>query len=320
MNTTAITKPIAEERYVFDTDWYDQQAELVRHYRLTYYPSDCTVEMYDKKLNRIFLKRVECAGLSMRDFFVGAKVTVMSRVLTVVGYSDEATAARQRSERESTFAMIKPCSYNNIGKILDQVQKAGFVINKLKMSKHTPETCKQFYAEHVGKEFYPNLENFMSSDVCVGMELIENGAIKAWREFIGPTNSLKAKEEKPKSIRGTYGTDGTKNAVHGSDSTESAAREIGFFFGGANGPMKTTAVLNNCTLCLIKPHIIREGKLGEVIDSILSAGFEISAMEMFNLSRAVIEEFYDVYKGVIPEYLPVIEHISNGPSVLLEVR
>ena len=60
--------------------------------------------------------------------------------------------------------------------------------------------------------------------------------------------------------------------------------------------------------------------LGQVIDSILAEGFEISAMEMFYLSRAVIEEFYSVYKGVLPEYLPVIEHISNGPSVILEVR
>jgi nucleoside-diphosphate kinase len=53
---------------------------------------------------------------------------------------------------------------------------------------------------------------------------------------------------------------------------------------------------------------------------ILQAGFEISAMEMFYLSRPVIEEFYDVYKGVLPEYLPLIEHMSNGPSIALEIR
>ena len=84
--------------------------------------------------------------------------------------------------------------------------------------------------------------------------------------------------------------------------------------------MQTTAVLNNCTLCLIKPHILNEGNVGSVIEMILSAGFEISAMEMFNLSRPVVEEFYDVYKGVLPEYLPLIEHLSNGPVLALEVR
>ena len=84
--------------------------------------------------------------------------------------------------------------------------------------------------------------------------------------------------------------------------------------------MTTTGVLNSCTLCLIKPHIIKNGQAGQVIDMILKAGFEISAAEMFYLSRPVIEEFYDVYKGVIPEYLPVIEHLSNGASIALEVR
>lgn len=84
--------------------------------------------------------------------------------------------------------------------------------------------------------------------------------------------------------------------------------------------MKTTAVFNNCTLCIIKPHIQREGKTGQVIEMILQAGFEISAMELFNLNRAVVEEFYGVYKGVLPEYLPIVENLSGGPVIALEVR
>ena len=80
--------------------------------------------------------------------------------------------------------------------------------------------------------------------------------------------------------------------------------------------MQTTAVLNNCTLCLIKPHVLKEGIAGQVIDAILEAGFEISAMELFNLSQPVIEEFYKVYKGVLPEFLPLIEHMTSGPMIL----
>lgn len=53
---------------------------------------------------------------------------------------------------------------------------------------------------------------------------------------------------------------------------------------------------------------------------ILSEGFEISAMEMFNLNRPAIEEFYDVYKSVLPEYVPLIEHFISGPSIVLEIR
>lgn len=124
-------------------------------------------------------------------------------------------------------------------------------------------------------------------------------------------------------MRACFGTDGTKNAVHGSDSLGSYKKEHDFWFAGeepTTRPMQTTAVLDNCTLCLIKPHVQREGKTGQVIEMILAAGFEISAMEMFNLTRPVVEEFYDVYKGVLPEYLPLVENLSGGPVIALEIR
>lgn len=53
---------------------------------------------------------------------------------------------------------------------------------------------------------------------------------------------------------------------------------------------------------------------------ILSEGFEISAMEMFYMRNDTVEEFYDVYKGVLPEYIPLIEHLISGPSIVLELR
>lgn len=53
---------------------------------------------------------------------------------------------------------------------------------------------------------------------------------------------------------------------------------------------------------------------------ILSEGFEISGMQMFYLDRPSAEEFYDVYRGVLPEYVPLIEHIISGPSIVLEIR
>ena len=70
----------------------------------------------------------------------------------------------------------------------------------------------------------------MTSGPIVALQLRRISAITAWRFLIGPTNSLKAKVERPDSIRALFGIDGTCNAVHGSDSTESAAREIAFMF------------------------------------------------------------------------------------------
>ena len=130
---------------------------MVRDYRLFFFPLDNSIEMYDKKMSRVFLKRIEVPSVSLSDLYLGSKVTVFSRVLHVIEYGDVATQYKQSGGRESTFAMIKPDSYQNIGKIIDAIQKNGFSINRLKMSKFTKETAELFYAEHVGKEFFPRL-------------------------------------------------------------------------------------------------------------------------------------------------------------------
>ena len=82
--------------------------------------------MYDKKMCRVFIKRVVCPDIKLEDLFIGSKLTIFSRVIHIVGYGDIATSQKQQVNRESTFAMIKPCSYQNFGKIIDAIQKGGF--------------------------------------------------------------------------------------------------------------------------------------------------------------------------------------------------
>ena len=106
------------------------------------------------------------------------------------------------------------------------------VINKLKMSRFTKQTACSFYEEHADKMFYPNLETLMTSDVVIGMELVGPEAVKKWREIIGPTDPAAAQAQAPGSIRAQYGTDVTKNAVHGADSIGSYKKEHDFWFAG----------------------------------------------------------------------------------------
>jgi nucleoside-diphosphate kinase len=114
-----------------------------------------------------------------------------------------------------------------------------------------------------------------------------------------------------------FGTDGTQNAVHGSDSGPSWKKETDYFF---SGNLKTTALHSSNTCCLIKPHAIANGDAGKIINAILEEGFEISAMEMFTLDKPSAEEFFEVYRGVVPEFVAMIEHITTGPVIVLEVR
>ncbi len=308
------------QRYCFNLEFYDQMAAIVRPYQLFFYPEDNSIEMFDLKNKKIFLKRVPYPQLSIKDLYIGSVINVYSRKQIVSDYGDQYTKNVFQETRSSTFGMIKPCSYMNIGKIIDYIYNtAGFTISKLKMTKLLPSDAEEFYAEHKGKNFYEGLVNFVTSDLVVGLELVKKNAIQNWRDCIGPTDSEKARKEAPNSIRAYFGTDGRKNAVHGSDSSQSATRELDLFF-GQKTKLRSSAQLINCTCLVIKPHAISEGNAGKIIDIVLSEGFEISAMEMFYLNKTMAEEFHEVYKGVLPEYSGIVEQTSLGPIIAMEIR
>lgn len=310
---------MSQTRYTFYCDYLDYTASLVRKYQIFFYPEDNSIEMFDVKNKKIFLKRIQTPSLQLSHLFVGAEVTLYGRKLKITDYCDSFTRSVFECTRQSTYGMLKPDSYLNIGKIIDKIYQGGFIISKLKMAKFRVEDAQIFYGEHKDKSFFGNLINFMTSDYIVGLELVGRDVVKNWRNFIGPTNSEKARLEAPSSIRGLFGTDGTKNAVHGSDSSESASRELNFVFGKGNR-VKNIPQLSNCSCLIIKPHTILEGNAGKIIDLVLSQGFEISSMEMFYLDKTTAEEFFEVYKGVLPEYAALIDHVTTGPIIAMEVR
>ena len=185
------------------------------------------------------------------------------------------------------------------------------------MSKFNQDTAQQFLAEHRGKPFYNKYLDFIQSDVVTGLELVAENAVEKWRKLIGPVINAEARATAPISLRAIFGTDDTKTAVHGSDSGPAWKRETDFFF---SGQFKPTAFFTNCATCVIKPHAVANGDAGKIIDIILEEGFEISALEMFTLDKPTAEEFFEVYKGVLPEFVALIEHMTTGPSIVLEVR
>jgi len=131
---------------------------------------------------------------------------------------------------EQTLAIIKPDAIEKADEIEEVILQHGFSILQRRRVHLTPEQTSEFYTEHYGKMFFPSLVAFMSSGEVLAMVLARKDAISHWREVIGPTQTAKARDERPESIRALFGTDNQRNAVHGSDSVESAGREIHFFF------------------------------------------------------------------------------------------
>jgi nucleoside-diphosphate kinase len=130
---------------------------------------------------------------------------------------------------ERTLLIIKPDAVlaGNAGNILAMLEKGGFRVRALRMEHLTEESAGRFYAVHRERPFYGELVEFMTSGPCIPMVLEKANAVKALRDFIGATNPAEAREG---SIRKLYGANIQNNAVHASDSPESAAAEIPHFF------------------------------------------------------------------------------------------
>ncbi len=136
---------------------------------------------------------------------------------------------------EHTLSIVKPdgTSKNIVGKVLGMFEEKGVSIAALKMIRMTRRQAEGFYAEHSERPFFSSLTDFMSSGPCVVMVLRGDGAIKKVREIMGATDPAKASEG---TIRKLYAESVERNVVHGSDSPESAVREISYFFSSVEIP------------------------------------------------------------------------------------
>jgi nucleoside-diphosphate kinase len=128
-----------------------------------------------------------------------------------------------------TLAILKPDCVRKglIGQVLSHIQKAGFRVVALKMTRLTADTAGGFYAVHRERPFYGELCEFMSSGACVPVVLEKENAVADFRKLIGATNPAEAADG---TVRKLYADSVGENIVHGSDSDENAEIEASYFF------------------------------------------------------------------------------------------
>ena len=129
-----------------------------------------------------------------------------------------------------TLAMIKPdaVASRDVGQILTRLELRRYRIVGMQMLTMSRDLAEEFYAEHKGKPFFEGHIEFMTSGPCVAVVTERLNAVEALRSLVGATVPAEAA---PGSIRAQFGTDLPRNAIHASDSQESAAREIDLIFG-----------------------------------------------------------------------------------------
>ena len=133
---------------------------------------------------------------------------------------------------ETTLVLLKPDAVQRglAGEIISRLEKTGLKITGMKLMQVSQELANQHYGEHVGKPFFDGLVSFITSGPIVAMALEGNGAVGIVRKTMGATNPA---DSPPGTVRGDYGIDIGRNLVHGSDSVESANREVALFFDDA---------------------------------------------------------------------------------------
>lgn len=130
---------------------------------------------------------------------------------------------------ETTLIILKPDAVQRglMGEVLGRFERKGLRIVAMKMMMVPRDLAEKHYAEHRGRPFYPGLINFVTSSPAVVLAVSGVGAIAVCRKLIGATNGQKAE---PGTIRGDLGMSGGNNLIHGSDSPESAQRELALWF------------------------------------------------------------------------------------------
>jgi nucleoside-diphosphate kinase len=130
---------------------------------------------------------------------------------------------------DRTLILVKPDAFERglTGEVIARFERKGLAIVGLKLMQVDVELAERHYSEHSGKPFFPELVEFITRGPLVAMVLEGESAVEAARQVIGATNPIEAA---PGSIRGDFALEITFNLVHGSDSANSAAREIDLFF------------------------------------------------------------------------------------------
>ncbi|XP_058478660.1 thioredoxin domain-containing protein 6 [Solea solea] len=248
---------------------------------------------------------------------------------------EEEEEAPQQSENEEsitvpvsrsyTVAIIKPdvVAHGKANEIIMKIQDAGFEILAHEERTLTEAEARDFYQHKAAEACFEDLVEFMSSGPSHILVLSQAEAsanvVPAWREFIGPADIEEAIREKPDSLRAQYGTQPLFNAVHGSEDSDQASRELAFFF-----PNFSTALVKKQdgeeerverTLALIRPDVARENR-EDVLAHIHNSGFSVALQREVMLTEEQVRQFYAQH--IDEDYFPALmKSMTSGPVLAL---
>uniref|UniRef100_A0A8C7YWR9 Nucleoside diphosphate kinase B n=1 Tax=Oryzias sinensis TaxID=183150 RepID=A0A8C7YWR9_9TELE len=217
-----------------------------------------------------------------------------------------------------TVAIIKPdaVSHRKTNEIIMKIQESGFEILAHKKHTLTEAEARRFYQHKAEEPCFQDLVQFMSSGHCHILVLSHTDSsvnvLPAWLEFMGPTDVSEARRAKPECLRAQYGTETLHNAVHGSEDSNHASRELAFFFPNFRVEQDGEEERVERTLALIRPGLARENRGAEILAQIHKSGFTVSLQREVMLTEEQVRLLY--FKYVNEDYFPaLLQSMTSGP-------
>jgi nucleoside-diphosphate kinase len=293
-----------DEAWLFVAEWFDPMPRLKRTFLLKYFVQQHQVEMVDVKSKKMYLKKSPCpAELAIDDFAVGKKILLYSRELDLVDYGDLKTKQKLQHQHQQTVVLLGPDVYTSWGTIVDSLN-ATLNLVALKTI-YPPQDIAERLCQIANISNNRNNIDALSKGVCLvmilsgvdapatAMDILKSAAPKA-----GPASSVIA----------------AQNGMQVSELADLV------FHGTSSKAVPNSSTLDCCTCCVVKPHAVKSRNTGKILDMVIQAGYEVSALVSMTMDKAQAEEFLEVYKDVVPDYTDHAVQLSAGMSVALELR
>ena len=273
----------AQERLVFDVEWTDPKSGVLWPLQLVHSPRDETVELFDTRAQRVFLKRTHYPQVRLEHLFPGGVVVVLARTLRILGAADATTKKRLDSTREAVFILVANHALQYVGAVLHRAQSvAGLTLVNAKLVNLSPADASRL-SRDVDADDGP----------CLGFELFSSAA--------GGAAELLRKALEPATF-GYYACG------------PAASADAAFFF---NVLPPASCVARGTALAVVKPHVVLARQAGQVLDALVKE-FRITGCTVAKLDRVQAASFLTVYDGVVTEYPHLVEELTSGPALAVE--
>ncbi|XP_055924090.1 nucleoside diphosphate kinase 7 [Eupeodes corollae] len=317
-NSLCQSKANCNSRLSFTAEWYQEEAEINRLFFVYFYPSEQALEVFEQKTKKTFLRRTRMPELSIKDFFIGSSICVFGRQFDIIDYGDEMTKNSLSKFRTRTFMLLKPSIIQKLGVILTYLFESDVRISDALMVQFSPETARKFFSDHSKEDIDKTaLMSDLLTGSSIGLVVIGDNIMHKLKSCQDKTKDSFSSDVHP-SLRKLFEEEEYRRGLYCSPTEADVNKSISFFFDKKNN-LKLAPLCSNTTLAVIKPHAIKEAKLGHIISEILNRGFKINVLRMQILERVNCEEFYEVYKGILPEYIPMVAELASGVCMALEI-